>query len=123
MTTILIIEDNPGHLRLAAVLVKRAGYAVLSAGDAEVGLRLAREQPPDLILMDIKLPGMDGFAATRELKQDSTTRAIPVIAMTSFLNIDSERDARAAGCAGFIAKPFHYADLLAALTAALKEGR
>ena len=69
MTTILIIEDNPSHLKLATLLLKRFGYAVLGAADADEGLRLAHEKQPDLILMDIQLPGMDGLAATRELKR------------------------------------------------------
>ena len=122
MTTILIIEDNTGHMKLATVLMQRVGYQVLSAGDAEAGLRLASEHKPDVILMDIELPGMDGLAATRQLKEDSATSAIPVIAVTAFLAAHSEQDARAAGCIGFIAKPYHYADLLAAVAAALKEG-
>ena len=93
--------------------------AVLSALDAETGLLMAREQRPDLILMDIQLPGMDGLTATRLLKQDAATRDIPVIAVTSYLAEHPEQDTRAAGCAGFIAKPYHHAELLAAVKAAL----
>ena len=121
MTTILIIEDNHSHLKLATLLLKRTGYEVLGAADAIEGLRIAREKRPDLILMDIQLPGMDGLTATRELKQDATTRSIPVIAVTAYLAEFSERDVRAAGCAGFIAKPYHHAELLAAVKAALGE--
>lgn len=121
MTTILIVEDNPSHLKMAALLIERAGHAVLRGGDAEAGLRLAREHRPDLILMDIQLPGMDGLEATRQLKLDAATSSIPVIAVTSFLTEYSEREARAAGCSDFIAKPYHYADLLAVVAAALGE--
>lgn len=121
MTTILIVEDNPSHIKMAALLMQRVGYQALCAGDAATGLALARAQRPDLILMDIQLPGMDGLAATRQLKLDATTSAIPVIAVTSFLASYSERDARAAGCSGFITKPYHYADLLAMAAAVLGE--
>lgn len=120
MKTILIVEDNLNHLKLAALLLQRFGYNVLEALDADEGLRLAREKHPDLILMDIQLPGMDGLTATRELKQDAATSAIPVIAVTSYLAEYPEREARAAGCAGFIAKPYHHAELRVAVEAALK---
>lgn len=120
MTRILIVEDNPGHLRLAVMLVQLAGYQALEAVDAQEGIRLALADPPDLILMDLQLPGMDGLAAARLLKQDPRTRDIPIIAVTSFVANVSEPEARAAGCAGFIAKPYHHADLLAALDAALR---
>lgn len=119
MKTILIVEDNPSHLKLATLLMERFGYAVLGAVDADAGLLLAREKHPDLILMDIQLPGMDGLEATRELKRDAATRDIPVIAVTSYLAEHPEQEARAAGCAGFIAKPYHHAELRAAVEAAL----
>jgi two-component system cell cycle response regulator DivK len=122
MSTILIVEDNPSHMKLASLLVRRFGYEVLGAPDAETALRMAREQRPDLILMDIQLPGMDGLTATRLLKQDAATRGIPVIAVTSYLTEFPERETRAAGCAGFIAKPYHHAELLAAVEAALGMG-
>lgn len=119
MTTILIIEDNPSHMRLATLLVQRFGYAVLGAADAQSGLRLAREQRPDLILMDLQLPDMHGLEATRMLKLDAATSTIPVIAVTSFLAENSERDTRAAGCTAFIAKPYHHGELRAVLEAVL----
>jgi len=122
MTTVLIVEDNPAHLKLATLLMDRFGYAVLGATDAAEGLLLAREKHPDLILMDIQLPGMDGMEATRELKRDAATKDIPVIAVTSYLAEYSEHEARAAGCAGFIAKPYHHAELRAAVEAALGGG-
>lgn len=120
MSTVLIVEDNSGHLKLAAALLQRFGYDVLEAMDAAEGLRLAREKRLDLILMDIQLPGMDGLTATRELKQDAATSAIPVIAVTSYLMEYPEREVRAAGCAGFIAKPYHHAELRTVVEAALK---
>ena len=80
MARVLIVEDNPANMTLAAFLLNSAGHEVLDARDAEAGLTLAREKQPDLILMDIQLPGMDGLAATALLKKDDATRAIPVIA-------------------------------------------
>src|SRR5574340_537851 len=82
MAKVLVVEDNPANLKLTALLLEKAGYAVLRAEDADAGLALARAELPDLILMDIQLPGMDGLAATALLKQDPATRAIPVIALT-----------------------------------------
>ena len=83
MATILVIEDNPANMKLAVFMLESAGYSVRSATDAEAGLTLARKERPDLILMDIQLPGMDGLSATVQLKQDPQTRAIPVIALTA----------------------------------------
>ena len=83
MARILIIEDNPANMRMAAFLVRSAGHTVLSATDAESGLTLARAEKPDLILSDIQLPGMDGLEATMLLKRDEATRLIPVIALTT----------------------------------------
>lgn len=117
--TILIVEDNPGHAKLAAALLEKTGYAVLHAGTAEEGMQLAREQQPDLILMDIQLPGLDGLAATRRLKNDPATRAIPVILLTSFSAEYPESEAHANGADGFIAKPYHYKDFLATVSSVL----
>lgn len=83
MVRVLVIEDNPVNMKLAALLLHKAGHAVLCAVDAEAGLIVARADQPDLILMDIQLPGMNGLAATALLKQDPATAAIPVIALTA----------------------------------------
>ena len=121
MARILIIEDNPANMRMAEFLVQSAGHSVLSATDAESGLALARAEKPDLILMDIQLPGMDGLEATTLLKRDEATRSIPVIALTALaMNGDEER-IRAAGCDGYIAKPMRYQHFLAAITAHLSQ--
>jgi two-component system cell cycle response regulator DivK len=119
MKTILIVEDNPSHMKLASALLSKSGYAVLAAADAESGIALARAKRPDLILMDIQLPGMDGLAATRRLKADAATRDIPVIAVTAYVAAHPERDILATGCAAIIAKPYHYKDFLAAIGAVL----
>jgi two-component system cell cycle response regulator DivK len=117
MPRILIVEDNPANMKLATFLLESAGHTVLSAIDAEAGLALARVEHPDLILMDIQLPGMDGLAATAQLKADDATRAIPVIALTALAMKGDEERIRAAGCDGYIAKPLAYKDFLATVAA------
>lgn len=113
MATILIIEDNDSNLRLARLLLESASHEVLAATDAEAGLTVARTKRPDLILMDIQLPGMDGLEATRLLKLDEATRSIPVIAVTALAMKGDEERIRAVGCDGYIAKPLRYKELLA----------
>jgi two-component system cell cycle response regulator DivK len=119
MATVLIVEDNPTNMRLAAFLLETAGHTVLGARDAEAGLTLARNEQPSLILMDIQLPGMDGLEATALLKRDDSTRAIPVIALTALAMKGDEERIRAAGCDGYIAKPMRYPDFLATVAAHL----
>ncbi|MEJ7730088.1 MAG: response regulator [Polyangiaceae bacterium] len=119
MATILIVEDNPANMTLAVFILESAGHTVLTARDAEAGLTLARAQRPDLILMDIQLPGMDGLAATGLLKADDATRKIPVIALTALAMKGDEERTRAAGCDGYIAKPMRYQELLTAVAGQL----
>jgi two-component system, cell cycle response regulator DivK len=102
---ILIVEDNKLNLELATELLKSSGYAVLQSRSAEEGLRVAREQRPDLILMDVRLPGMDGLAAVRVLKQDPDTRMIPAVAMTAQAMRGDEEAARDAGFDAYVTKP------------------
>lgn len=119
MARVLIVEDNPANMTLAVFLLQSAGYSVLSATDAEAGLTLARDEQPELILMDIQLPGMDGLQATALLKRDNATRAIPVIALTALAMKGDEARIRAAGCDGYIAKPLDYKEFLATISAQL----
>lgn len=119
MATVLIVEDNRANMTLAVFLLQSAGYTVLSATNAEAGLALARDEQPNLILMDIQLPGMDGLEATAVLKRDDATRAIPVIALTALAMKGDEERIRAAGCDGYIAKPLAYKDFLAVISAQL----
>ncbi len=119
MAKILIVEDNPVNMTLAVFLLQSAGHVMLSAVDAEAGLRMARDDKPDLILMDIQLPNMDGLEATRILKKDEATRAIPVIALTALAMKGDEERIRAAGCDGYIAKPLAYKDFLTVVAAQL----
>lgn len=115
MSRVLIVEDNTANMRLALFLLESAGHTVLSAVNAEAGLTIAREEQPDLILMDIQLPGMDGLEATTLLKEDESTRAIPVIALTALAMVGDEARIRAAGCDGYIGKPMRYKEFLAAI--------
>jgi two-component system cell cycle response regulator DivK len=119
MPSILIVEDNPANMKLAVFLLQDAGYTVISAVDAEAGITLARAEHPDLILMDIQLPGMDGLAAIALLKQDEATRSIPVIALTALAMKGDEARIREAGCEGYIAKPMRYREMLATVAAQL----
>lgn len=119
MARILVIEDNGTNMKLATLLLTRAGHTVLAAADAETGLTLAQSEKPELILMDIQLPGMDGLAATTLLKQDPATAGIPVIALTAMaMKADQDRS-RQAGCDGYITKPLRYQELYAAIDALL----
>src|SRR5580765_1757158 len=119
MARVLIIEDNPTNMTLAVFLLQSAGHVVLSAADAEAGLTMARGEQPDLILMDIQLPGMDGLEATALLKKEEATRGIPVIALTALAMKGDEERIRAAGCDGYIAKPMRYQEFLATIAAQL----
>ncbi len=110
---ILIIEDNPANMKLSSDLLAKVGYEVLEAFDAETGIAMARDQAPDLILMDIQLPGMDGLTATRRLKGEHATMDIPIIALTAFAMKGDEEKMLASGCDGYIAKPIRYKEFLA----------
>jgi two-component system cell cycle response regulator DivK len=118
---VLIIEDNPANMALAVFLLQSVGHTVLTATDAETGLSLARDEHPNLILMDVQLPGMNGLEATVLLKGLDATRAIPVIALTALAMKGDEERIRAAGCDGYIAKPMRYREFLAVVAARLAE--
>ena len=119
MATILIVEDNATNMKLSSFLLESADYSVLMATTAESGVAIAREQHPDLVLMDIQLPGMDGLQATALLKADEATRDIPVLALTALAMKGDEERIRAAGCDGYIAKPLDYKAFLAEVKATL----
>lgn len=121
MATILVVEDNPANMTLATFLLRSAGHTVLCATDAELALAMAHNEQPNLILMDIQLPGMDGLKATERLKQDEMTRTIPIIALTALAMKGDEERIRAAGCNGYIAKPMRYQELLTAVAAQLTQ--
>ncbi len=121
MAKVLVVEDTPANMTLAVFLLQSAGHTVLSATDADAGLVLARGERPDLILMDIQLPGMDGLKATFMLKADDATRAIPVIALTALAMKGDEERILAAGCDGYIAKPIRYQDFLTTVATKLAQ--
>jgi two-component system cell cycle response regulator DivK len=113
MATILVIEDNAANMKLATLLLEHAGHTVVPAAAAESGLTLARTESPALILMDVQLPGMDGYQATALLKDDPVTAAVPVIALTALAMKADEERSHAAGCDAYIAKPLRRAELYA----------
>ena len=105
--TILVIEDNALNMKLVKSLLTIGQYEMIEAPNAETGVDLARDKKPDLILMDIQLPGMDGLTATRIIKGDPSMKDFPVVAFTSFAMEGDEEKALEAGCAGYITKPLN----------------
>jgi CheY-like chemotaxis protein len=103
--TILVVEDNALNMKLVKSLLKIGKHDMLEAPDAETGITLARDKKPDLILMDIQLPGMDGLTATQIIKEDPSVKDIPIVAFTSFAMEGDEEKAMEVGCAGYITKP------------------
>lgn len=102
---ILLVEDNPMNRRVSQFLLKAQGYIVDEARDGHEALEMLKARLPDLILMDLQLPGLDGYTATKIIKQDVATKDIPVVALTAYaMSGDAER-AREAGCDGYITKP------------------
>jgi len=112
MASILVVEDDPASMILTVFLLKKGGHQVLQAGDAETGLSLARAAQPNLILMDIELPGMDGFSAFKLLRQEELTKRIKVVALTSLAMKGDRERILAAGFDAYIGKPIHYQTFL-----------
>jgi len=109
---ILIVEDEPKSLKLIRDLLQVSGYKTIEATDGEKGVELAKASKPDLILMDVQMPKMDGLETTRILKADATTSNIPVLALTSYAMKGDEERILEAGCDGYLAKPFDIQELL-----------
>ncbi|MCK9605396.1 MAG: response regulator [Methylomonas sp.] len=109
---ILVVEDTPANMKLVSMLLVKSGYRVLQADNARDAIALAQCHQPDLILMDIQLPGMDGLTATHLLKADQVTRHIRVVALTALAMKGDEEKIMAAGCDGYIAKPIAYKNFL-----------
>lgn len=103
--TVLIIEDSEFNRRLVEAVLKPHGYRLLSAEDGEAGVALARSEQPDLILMDVLLPGIDGYEATRRLRADPETNRLVVVALTASASNEEQELALTAGCDGYIPKP------------------
>ncbi|WP_395714882.1 response regulator [Reyranella sp.] len=110
---ILVVEDTEDNRQILRDLLGMAGYELIEAHDGAEGVVKAAEHRPDLILMDIQMPVMDGYEATRRIKSDPALKAIPVIAVTSYALSGDEDKARAAGCDDYIAKPYSPRQMLA----------
>jgi len=120
MSLILIIEDNEKNLKLVRDVLQVKGYATIEAGNAEDGVELARERKPDLILMDIQLPGMSGIEALRVLRADATTAAIPAVAVTASVMQQDRRLITEAGFDGYVGKPINIKEFLEAIRSTLE---
>jgi two-component system, cell cycle response regulator DivK len=110
---ILVVEDNEDNRQILRVLLRKSGFEMIEAHDGEAALTIAAAKRPDLILMDVQLPGFDGYEAMRRLKDQPALRAIPIIVVTSYALSGDEEKARAAGCDAYIAKPYDTKRLLA----------
>jgi len=109
---ILIVEDNELNMKLLRDVLEAYGYATITTAEGAASLALARENRPDLILMDLQLPDISGFDAVRQLKDHEETRLIPVVAVTAFAMIGDERKALTCGCDAYLAKPILLRDFL-----------
>lgn len=110
---VLVIEDQEDNRQILRDLLSSVGYDMIEAGDGEAGVAMAKKERPDLILMDIQLPLMDGYEATRRIKADADLKAIPVIVVTSYALSGDEVKARAAGADAYVTKPYSPRQLLA----------
>jgi CheY-like chemotaxis protein len=119
LSTILVIEDYPDSRTLLSSLLRAKGYKVVEAGDGREGLRQAYRATPDLILMDLAMPEMDGIEATRQLRQRHTLSHTPIFAISAYTTADVKQDAMAAGCAEVFAKPLDVESLLGRIKATL----
>ncbi len=108
---VLVVEDNPDNLTLIADVLSSLDYEVLQAFDGEQGVQLANSERPDLILMDLSLPRMDGWTATRAIKANPELREIPIIALTAHAMVGDRERALAAGCDDYVAKPINLREL------------
>lgn len=112
MSKVLVVEDHPANRKLVCDLLRRAGHEVLEATNADEGIPMAREQRPDLVVMDIQMPGTDGLTATRLLKADAVTRSIPVLVLTAHAMAGDEQRFKEGGCDAYLPKPLRYRPFL-----------
>lgn len=120
MSLILIVEDNEKNMKLVRDILQAKGYQTLEAGTAEDGIQLAIEHKPDLVLMDIQLPGMNGMEALKALRADATTAHIPVVAITASVMQQDRRQIMETGFIGFIEKPINLREFLATVHASVR---
>ncbi len=123
MSLILIVEDNDKNMKLVRDILQAKGYQTLEAVNAEDGIRLAVEKKPDLVLMDIQLPGMNGIEALKVLRADPVTAHIPVVAVTASVMQQDKRQVVDSGFNGFIEKPINLKEFLASVKSVLETGR
>jgi len=123
MTKILYVEDNDDNIYMITRRLSRHGYEVIVAKDGEEGMAMVRSETPALILMDLDLPVLDGWEATRRLKASDETRHIPIIAVSAYAMVSDRQQAFAAGCDDFFSKPVDLKDLLARIESLLPDGR
>ena len=118
--TILLIEDNEQNRYLATFLLEKAGYAVIPASDGKLGIELAARVQPMLILLDIQLPTMDGYAVAQALRSNPALKEIPIVAVTSYAMVGDREKALAAGCTGYMEKPINPETFVAEIESYLK---
>ncbi len=118
---ILVVEDQEDNRRIMRDLLSASGYQTIEATTGDEGLATAQREVPDLILMDIQLPGLDGYEVTRRIKADPALRHIPIIAVTSYALSGDDQKAFAVGCDGYVTKPFSPKQLLAKIREYLKQ--
>jgi len=120
MPTLLLVEDNEMNRDAISRLLERRGFTVITGEDGELGLQLCRERQPDLVLMDVGLPGIDGYEATRQIKADPRTAHIPVVALTARALTSDQQEAIAAGCDDYDTKPVDLVRLVSKIKALLE---
>ena len=123
MNTILIVEDNEKNMKLARDVLQAKGYATLEAVTGEEGVRVAIDKKPDLVLMDIQLPGIDGIEALRQVRADPGCAAIPIVAFTASVMQSDRSQIQAAGFDGFLSKPINLKEFLETIKRLLESGR
>ena len=107
MKKILVVEDNPSNMYLITYILEKNSFEVIKAETGEEGVVKATEEHPDLVLMDIQLPGIDGFEATQQIRASETNGSLPIIALTSYAMVGDKEKALAMGCTGYIEKPIN----------------
>ncbi|MGD0784786.1 MAG: response regulator [Sedimentisphaerales bacterium] len=120
MHKILVVEDNEKNMYLMVFLLSKAGYQVIQAKTGEEGVRLAQKEKPDIIIMDVMLPDIDGLEVTRKIRESKENDKVPIVAVTSFAMAGDKEKVLAAGCTGYIEKPINVETLLGEIEKYLK---
>lgn len=107
MSKILVVEDNPNNMKLITMVLKRNEYETIEAVTGEEGVEMAASENPDIILMDIQLPGIDGYETTRQIKELESMKGVPIIAITSYAMAGDRETVMEAGCSGYLEKPIN----------------